>query len=85
MVDQPLALRPAQAGIRDGFSVDSLPDFLAARLDIAFHHDTLYQLVNVFGNLSVVEDFGDNAGLLGVAFVGVGVIGIHDACGIFKS
>ena len=80
MVNQLLAFRPSQTGVCNGFSVDSLPDFLVSRLDIALHHDAFDQLVNVFGNLSVMEDFGDDAGLFGIAFVGVGMVGIHDAC-----
>ncbi len=84
MVNQLLAFRPSQTGVCNGFSVDSLPDFLVSRLDIALHHDAFDQLVNVFGNLSVMEDFGDDAGLFGIAFVGVGMVGIHDACRVFE-
>src|SRR5699024_1537444 len=77
-VDQLFGVVPAQAGVGDGLAVDVFPDGLAAGFQVAFHHDALDQGADLGGKLAVVHDFLDNADLLVVLLVRVGVVGVHD-------
>ena len=61
-----------------------LGHILPAGLDITFNHDTLDQLADILGQAAVVQHFLDNAHLLSILFVGVGVVGVHNDSRIFQ-
>ena len=54
-------------------------DFLAAWFDVALDHDAFDKVTDIIGVTTAVEHFLDDADLLHVFFVGVGVVGIYDA------
>ncbi len=47
VINQAFRVFPSQAWIGNGFSVDALPDFLAAFLNVTFYHDSFYQLADI--------------------------------------
>ena len=84
LIDQAFAFLPAKTGIGDGLSVAVLSDLMAAGLHVAFNHQALYQMADIVGVAAAVKYLFCNAHLLFVLFVGVGMIGVHDAGRIFK-
>ena len=84
IVQETLGIRPAETGVRDGFSVDAFADPLAAFLKIAFNHESLDHPVDLPVGVPVVQDFPCNADLFKVFLVGIAVIGVNDAGGIEK-
>ncbi len=46
-INQPFRVSPSKAGVCDGLAIDAAAHFLAALFNIAFHHDTFYQAMNV--------------------------------------
>ena len=74
MVYQFFRFFPAKAGVGNGFSINMLADFLAARFDIALNHQAFYQLMNLRRNPAVVHNLFDNAYLLFILFVGIGMV-----------
>ena len=81
-VDQVLRIFPAKTGIRDGFSIDVLADFLAALLDIALDHDTLYEICQFAVVSAGMHDLVNDPDLFPELLVGIAVVRIHDARGI---
>ena len=59
-------------------------DFLIARFNVAFNHNTLNHLVNFRGELAVMHHFFDDTDLLEVFFIGVRVVCIYDSSWILK-
>ena len=47
IVNEPFRIFPAEAGVRDGFSVDAAADLLAAFLQITFHHNALHKFMDI--------------------------------------
>lgn len=77
-VNQLFGSFPSKAGIGDGFTIDTAANLLAAFLDITFNHDTLYKTVNLRVQLTAVHNLFDNAHLLLVLLVRIGVIAVND-------
>ena len=55
---------PAKTGIGNGLAVNTAAYLLTALLNIAFNHDTLYQLMNVGIQLSAVHNLFYDTDLL---------------------
>ena len=83
MVDQFLGFFPAEARICDGFTIDMIADPLASRFNIAFDHNAFYHLFDIGGYPAVVHDLLDDADLLDILLVGIGVVRINDSGRIF--
>ena len=83
-IQQTLRILPSQTGIGDGFTIDVVVNTLAAFLDIAFDHDTLYQVMNVIGAGTAVKHLFYNTNLFLVLFVGIVVVGVYDAGRVFQ-
>ena len=47
LVDEALALLPAEACVGDGFAVDAASNWLVAVFYVAFHHETLHELLQI--------------------------------------
>ena len=60
------------------------PNFLAAGLKVAFNHYAFYDALNFRGNFPVVHDFLDNADLLFILLVGVGMVGVNNGGRVHK-
>ena len=61
----------------------STTDFLIARLQIAFDHNTFYETFNVFVASSGVQNVFDDTDLLLVFLSGVGMVGIDDGSRVY--
>lgn len=83
-IQQPLRIFPSQAGIGDGFAIAMLADFLTAGFNVAFNHNPFHKSAQLFRVTAAVKHFFDNADLLEILLVGVGMVGVHDAGRIFK-
>ena len=85
IVNQSFGLIPAKARVGNGFSVNmiSASDFLIARLQIAFDHNTFYETFNVFVASSGVQNVFDDTDLLLVFLSGVGMVGIDDGSRVY--
>ena len=86
IVNQSFGLIPAKARVGNGFSVNmiSASDFLIARLQIAFDHNTFYETFNVFVASSGVQNVFDDTDLLLVFLSGVGMVGIDDGSRVYE-
>ena len=69
LIKKTFCILPAKAWVGDGFSVNMFADFLVSGFNIAFHHHALYKGADVLGNAAAVENFLDNAWLLGIILV----------------
>lgn len=83
IINQLLGGFPSKAGIRDGFAIHAVANFLVAFHKVAFYHHALYQFVNVGIKLPAVHHFFYNSDLLFILLGRIAVIGINDCSGIF--
>ena len=84
-INQPLGFFPTQTGVRDGFTVNTITDFLRAVFQITFNHESFDQLAHIFAVAHAVQDFFCNANLFQILFAGIGMVGIYNECGILQS
>ena len=80
IVNQSFGLIPSKTRVGNGFSVNmgSASDFLIARLQIAFDHNTFYETFDILAASSCVQNVFDDTDLLLVFLSGVGMVGIDD-------
>ena len=57
---------------------------LIARFDIAFYHNALDKVVDIYGMLPALENFLYNSNLFSILLVGIAVVGIYDGCHVLK-
>ena len=84
LIQEALGIFPAQAGVGDGFAIAVFADLLASWFNVAFNHDTLDKVMDVRGMAAAVQNLLDDADLLGILLVGIGMIGVHNAGGILQ-
>ena len=78
LIDQPFALLPAEAGVRDRAAVDAVADFLAAVFQITFDHQAFHQSADILRDVHAVEDVFGDPDLFEVLLAGVGVVAVDD-------
>lgn len=76
IVNQSFGLIPSKTRVGNGFSVNmgSASDFLIARLQIAFDHNTFYETFDILAASSCVQNVFDDTDLLLVFLSGVGMV-----------
>lgn len=62
----------------------SASDFLIARLQIAFDHNTFYETFDILVASSCVQNVFDDTDLLLVFLSGVGMVGIDDGSRVYE-
>ena len=78
-VEKFLGFFPSKAWIGNRFTINMITaNLLIAWFNVAFDHQTLYQLMKLWINIAAVQDFFGNTNLLFILFVGVGMVGIHN-------
>ena len=80
--NETLGLLPAQAGIGDGLTEDTLLGLAGAVLDVALDHESLDETPDVGILTAAVHHVLGDAGLLQVLLPRVVVVGVHDDRGI---
>ena len=83
-MNQSQRILPTQAGIGDGFAVDTSADLLTAFFDIALDHNSFYQMLDILAQATAMQNFLGDADLLLKLLVGIGVVRINDAGRILK-
>lgn len=63
-INQFFCFLPSQTGVRDGFSITVLADFLGSVLDIAFNHQPFHKFPDIGGNLAAVQNVFADPNLL---------------------
>ena len=76
---------PTDAGVSDGLAVNTLANLLAAFFYVAFNHESLEELLNVFILRAAVHYLGGDAELFLIFLCGVCVVAVHDKRRIVKS
>ena len=86
IVNQSFGLIPSKTRVGNGFSVNmgSASDFLIARLQIAFDHNTFYETFDILAASSCVQNVFDDTDLLLVFLSGVGMVGIDDGSRVYE-
>ena len=86
IVNQSFGLIPSKTRVGNGFSVNmgSASDFLIARLQIAFDHNTFYETFDILVASSCVQNVFDDTDLLLVFLSGVGMVGIDDGSRVYE-
>lgn len=79
---QSLGVRPADAGIGNGFSVDAFADLLRTFFQIGLDHKALYHGLDVTGMTAGMKDFFADSRLFVILLGGVGMVGVYDQCRI---
>ena len=86
IVNQSFGLIPSKTRVGNGFSVNmgSASDFLIARLQIAFDHNTFYETFDILVASSCVQNVFDDTDLLLVFLSGVGMVGVDDGSRVYE-
>ena len=70
---------PSKTWVSNGLSVAVFADLVVSWLDVAFDHQTLYQMTDIIRMTAAVENFFCDTYLFCILLVGVGMVGIYDA------
>ncbi len=82
VVDEPLGLLPAEAGVGNGLAVDAVSDGLCAVDQVALDHEALDEVADRAVVVGAVDDVLGNADLFIVLLAGVAVVGVHEDGGV---